>query len=145
MSNSLWPHGLQHARIPVLHDLPEFAQTHVKNKSVMLSNHLILCDSLLLPLIFPSTRVSFNELALWIRRPKYCFSISPSNEYSGLIFRIDWFDLPAVQGTLKSPPTPQFKSFSSSALSLLYGPTLTSIQDYWKNHSFRLDRPLLAK
>ena len=56
--------------------------------------------------------------------------------YSGLIsFRIDWFDL-AVQGTLKSFPAPQFKSINSSALSLLYGPTLTSIHDYWKNHSF---------
>ena len=56
--------------------------------------------------------------------------------YSGLIsFRIDWFDL-AVQRTLKSFPAPQFKSINSSALSLLYGPTLTSIHDYWKNHSF---------
>ena len=74
-----------------------------KIKSVMLSNHLILCNSLLLPLIFPSIRVSFNELTLHIRWPKYCLSISPSNEYSGLIsFRIDWSDLPAVQGTLKS-------------------------------------------
>ena len=74
-----------------------------KIKSVMLSNHLILCSSLLLRLIFPSITVSFNELAPHIRWPKYCFSISPSNEYSGLIsFRIDWSDLPAVQGTLKS-------------------------------------------
>ena len=76
-------------------------------KSVMPSNHLILCHPLiLLPLIFPSIRVSSNELALCIRWPKYwsfSFSISPSNEYSGLIsFMIDWFDLLAVQGTLKS-------------------------------------------
>ena len=65
------------------------------------------------------------------------FSISPSNKYSGLIsFRLDWLDLLAVQGTLKaSSPTPQFKSISSSALSILYSPTLTSIHDYWKNHS----------
>ena len=72
----------------------------------MPSNLLILCHPLLLPSIFPSIRVFSNELALHIRWPKYrsfSFSISPSNEYSGLIsFRIDWFDLPAVQGTIKS-------------------------------------------
>ena len=73
----------------------------------MLYNHHILCHPLLLlPSIFPSLRVFSNELALRVRWPKYCsfsFSISPSNEYSGLIsFRIDWFDLLAVQGTLKS-------------------------------------------
>ena len=73
--------------------------------SVMPSNHLILCCSLLLlPSIFPSIRVFSNELALRIRWPEYwSFSISPSSEYSGLIsFRIDWFDLLTVQGTLKS-------------------------------------------
>ena len=64
--------------------------------------------------------------------------ISPSNEYSRLIsFRMDWLDLCEVQGTLQeSPPTPQFKSINASALSFLYGPTLESIHDYWKNHSF---------
>ena len=63
----------------------------------------------------------------------FSFSISLSNFYSGLIsFRIDWFDLLAVQGTLKSSPTPQFKSINSSLLSFLYSPTLTSIHDYWK-------------
>jgi len=74
-------------------------------ESVMASNHLILCRSLLLlPSIFPSIRVLSNESALHIRWPKYwSFSISPSNEYSGLVsFRIDWFDLLSVQGTLKS-------------------------------------------
>ena len=75
-------------------------------ESVMLSNHLILCCPLLhLPSIFPSIRVFFNELALCIRWPKYwsfSFTISPSNEHSGLIsFRMDWFDFLAVQGTLK--------------------------------------------
>ena len=110
-------------------------------ESVMPSNHLILCCSLLLPPSgFPSIWVFFSESALHIRWPKYwsfSFSISPSNEYSGLIsFRIDWFYLFAVQGTLKSlSPTPQLKSISSSAFSLLYGPTLTSIYDHWKNHS----------
>ena len=79
----------------------------MSNKSVMTSNYLILCHPLLLlPSIFPSIRVFSNELALCIRWPKYqtfSFSISPSNENSWLIsFRIDWFDLLAVQGTLKS-------------------------------------------
>ena len=112
-------------------------------ESVMPSNHLILCRSLLLlPSIFPSIRVFSSESVLRIRWPKYWsfnFSISPSNEYSGLIsFRMDWLDLLAVQGTLsqESSPKPQFKSINSLALSLLYGPTLTSINDYWKNHSF---------
>ena len=90
----------------LLHYLLEFAQTHVI-KSGMPSNHLILCHPLLfLPSIFPNIRVSSNESALHIRWPKYLsfsFSISPSNEYSGLIsFRIDWFDLLAVQRTLRS-------------------------------------------
>ena len=108
---------------------------------VMPSNHLILCrPPPLLLLIFLSIGVFLNESVLPIRWPKYwsfSFSISPSNEYSGLIsFRIDWFDLLVVQGTLKSSPTPQFKSIKSSELSFLYCPTLTSIHDYWKNHSF---------
>ena len=106
----------------------------------MPSNHLILCHSFLLsPSIFPSIRVFSNESVLHIKWPKYCsisFSISPSNEYSGLIsFRMHWLGLLAVQGILKSLfPTPQFKTVSSSVLSFLYSPTLTSIPDYWKNH-----------
>ena len=98
-------------------------------KSVMPSNHLILCHPLLMPSVFPSIRVFSNESVLCIRWPKYCnFSISPSNEYSGLIsFRIDWFYLLAVQGTLESSLIPQFKSISFSALTFLYGPTLTCI------------------
>ena len=85
-------------------------------ESMMPSNHFILCRSLfLLPSIFPSIRVFSNESVLLIRWPKYrsfSFSISPSNESSGLIFfRMDWLDLLAVQGTLKSLfPTPQFKT-----------------------------------
>ena len=91
---------------PVLHHLPEFAQI-MSIESVMPSNHLILCCPLfLLPSIFPSIRVFSNNLARHIRWPKYwsfSFSISPSNEYSGLIsFRMDWLDLLEVQGTLKS-------------------------------------------
>ena len=110
-------------------------------ESVMPSNHLILCcPLLLLPSIFPSITVYFNKPVLRIRWPKYwsfnC-NISPSNEYSGLIsFRMDWLDLLTVQGTLKSLlQHHRFKSINSSALSFLYSPTLTSIRDYWKNHS----------
>ena len=116
--------------------------TLMSTESVMPSNHLIPCHHLLLlPSIFPSIRFFSNESALHIRWPKYwsfSFSISPSNEYSGLIsFRIGWFDLLAVQGTLKS--LIQHHSSKASilqALSLLFSPTATSIHDCWKNHSF---------
>ena len=109
-------------------------------KSVIPSSHLILCRPLLLlPQIPPSIRVFSNEANLRMRWPQYWsfrFSISPSNEHPGLIsFRMDWLDLLAVQGTLKSSQTPQLKSINSSALSSLYSPTLTSIHDHWKNHS----------
>ena len=92
---------------PVYHQVPELAQTHV-HQVMMPSNHLILCPPLLLPpSIILSIRVFSNESVLHIRWPKYwsfSFSISSSNEYSGLIsFRIDWLGLLAVQGTLKSP------------------------------------------
>ena len=103
---------------------------------VMLSNYLILCHPLLLlSSIFPIIRVFSSELALCMRWPKYwSFRVSYSNEYSGLI---DWFDLLTVQGTLKSLlQQTQFVSFNSLVLSLLYGPTLTSIHNYWKNHGF---------
>ena len=95
---------------------------------VMPSNHLILHRLLLLlPSLFSSIRVFSSESVLHIRWPKYwsfSFSISPSNEYSGLIsFRMDLLDLLAVQGTLKSSPTPQFKSINSLALSFLYSMT----------------------
>ena len=103
---TLWdPMDCSMPGFPVLHHLPEFAQTHVY-WLVMPSNHLILCHPLFfLPSIFPSIRVFSNESVLHIKWPKYwgfSFSISPSNEYSGLIFRMDWFDLLAVQGTLNS-------------------------------------------
>ena len=109
-------------------------------ESVMPSNHLILCHPiLLLPSIFSSIRVFSNESAILIRWPKcwsFSFSISPSNEYSGLIsFRMDWLDLLAVQGSLKSL-LQHHSSKASSALSYLYSPTFISIHDYWKNHSF---------
>ena len=109
-------------------------------ESVMQSNHLILCSPLLLlPSIFPSIRVFSNESTLYKRWPKdwsFSFIISLSNEYSGLIsFRMNWLNILEVQGTQESSPTPQFKSINSLVLSFLYSPTLTSIHDYWKNHS----------
>ena len=137
MSNSFRPHGLCYVRLacpsPTLR-----ASLNMSIASVMPSNHLILCHSLFPPSVFPSTRVFSVLLFRWSEYWTLSFNISPSNEYSGLIsFRIDWFDLLAVQGTLKeSFPTPQFRSINSSALSLLHSPTLTSIHDYWENHSF---------
>ena len=104
-------------------------------ESVMPSNRLILCHPLLLlPSIFPCIRVFSNESALRMRWPKYwsfSFSISPSNECSGLIsFRMDWLDLLAVPGTLKSLlQHHNSKSIHSSALSFLYSPTLMSTHD----------------
>ena len=106
MSNSLQPHGLQHARLPCPITNSRSLLKLMSIALVMPSNHLILCRPLLLPSIFPSIRVFSDESVLRIRWPKYwsfSFSISPSNEYSGLIsFRIDRLDLLAVQGTLES-------------------------------------------
>ena len=123
--------------LPVHHQLPEFTQTHVHWVSDAIQpSHPLSFPSLLLPLIFPSIRIFSNESALHIRWPKYwSFRIRSSNEHPGLLsFRMNWLDLLAVQGTLKSSPIPQFKSINSLALSFLHSPTLTSIHDYWKNH-----------
>ena len=136
VSDSLWPHGLQHARPPCPSPTPRACSSScllIQWCHLMPSNHLILCcPLLLLPSIFPSIGVFSSELALCFRWPKYwsiSFSISLCNECSVLIsFRIDWFDLLAVQGTLKSSPTWQFKSINSLALSFLYGPTLTLLR-----------------
>ena len=121
---------------PVHHQLREFTQTHVHWVGDA-TNHLILCQPLLLPLILPSIRVFSNELVLCIRWPNYwsfSFNISPSSEHPGLIsFRMDWLDLLAVQGTLKSLLQHHSSKTSSSELSFLYSPTLTSVHDYWKN------------
>ena len=108
-------------------------------ESVMTSNNLVLYHPLLLPpLIFPSNRAFSNESVLPIMCPKYwsfSFSISPFKELL-MSFRMDWLDLLAVQGTLKSLlSTPQFKGISSLALSFFSSPTLTSIHNHWKNHS----------
>ena len=107
MSNSLWPHGLQHARLPWPSPTLGVYSDLTSVESVMPSNHLILRHPLLLPpSIFPSLRVFSDESVLCIRWPKYwsfSFSISPSNEYLELIsFRLDWLDLLIVQGTCKS-------------------------------------------
>ena len=132
-------HGRQHARPPCPSPTPRAYSNSCL--SVMPSNHLILCRPLLLPpSVFPSIRVFSTESVLHIRWPKYwsfSFSISPANEYSGLIsFRMGWLDLLAVQGTLKS-----FIQHHSSKASILrcsaffISPTLTSVHDSWKNHS----------
>ena len=147
MSKSLPAHGLQHTRLPFTNSSPSFTNSQsllklMSRELVMPSSHLILCHPLFfLPSVFPSIRIFSSEAVLCIRWPKYWsfnFSISPSNEYSGLIsFRMDWLDLLAVQGTFKS--LLQHHSSKASILqhsSLLYSPTLTSIHDYWKNHSF---------
>ena len=105
MSDSLQPHELQHARLPCPSLIALSLLKLMSIDSVMLSNHLILCHPLLLLLsIFPSIRVFPNKFSLYIRWSKcWSFSISPFNEFSRLIsLRIDWFDLLAVQGTLKS-------------------------------------------
>ena len=108
-------------------------------KSVMPSSHLILGRPLLLqPPIPPSIRVFSNESALCIRWPKYqsfSFNISPSNEHSGLIFRMGWLDLLLSKGFSKVFFNTTVKSISSSVLSFLYSSTVTSIHDHWKNHS----------
>ena len=107
VSSSLQPQGLQHARPPCPSATTRSLLKLMSMESVMPSNHLILCRPFLLPpSTFPSIRVFSKESVLHIKWPKYwsfSFSISPSNEYSGLVsFRMDWLDLPAVQGTLKS-------------------------------------------
>ena len=111
---------------PILYSLLNLLKL-MSSESVMPSNHLLLCRPLLLlPSIFPSIRVFSNELALHIRWPKYWrFSISPSNEYSGLIFfTVDWFELLVVQGTLKS--LLQHHNSKASILQCLVGPCLWS-------------------
>ena len=120
---------------PVLH-LLELAQTHVQPSEVP-SDHLILCRPLLIPpSIFPSIRVFSNESVLRIRWPKYwsfSFSISPSNEYSGLISLIS-LQSKGLSGVYSNTTVRKHQFFRT--LSLLCGPTLTSIHDYWKSHSF---------
>ena len=104
----------------------------LSTRSIMLFNHLILCHSLLLSSVFPSIRVFSSELALRIRWPKYwSFSISPSNEYSGLIsLRLTGVISLLTKDAQESSPAPHFKGINSFVLSLLYVPNITSIHDY---------------
>ena len=131
---------------PVHHHLPEYAQTHVHWVGDATQPPHSLSPPSPPASVFPSIRVFPNELTLHIRWPKYwsfSYSISSANEYLGLIsFRTDLkdqtfrFDLLVVQGTLKNLLQDQLESINSSALSDVYGPTLASIHEYWKNHSF---------
>ena len=139
VSDSVWPHRLQHARL----SCPSSSPRACSNSCPLswwchptISSSVVPSSSWLQS--FPASGSFLTSRLFHIRWPKYwSFSISPSNECSGLIsFRIDWFDLLAVQGTFKSSPAPQFERINSSALSFLYSPTLTSVHDYWKNHSF---------
>ena len=135
--DTLQPHEVQNPKAPC----PSHYWSSLRLmsiESVMPSSPLILCHPLLLlPPIPPSIRVFSNESNLRMRWPKYWSFIIPSKEIPGLMsFRMDWLDLLAVQGTQESSPTPQFKSIDSSVLSFLSSLTLTSINDYWKNHSF---------
>ena len=143
MSTSFGCYGLQYARLPY-----PLLSLGVCSNSCPLNQwcHPTILSSVVpffLPSIFHSFRVFSNESSLHNRWPKYwsfSFSISPSNEYAGLIsFRIDWFDLLAVQGTLKS--LLQHNSLKASILwcsAFFCGPTLISVRDYWKNHSLTL-------
>ena len=123
--------------LPVHHQLPELTRTHVHWVGDVIQPSQFLSSLLLLPSIFPSIRGFLKESVLHIRWPKiwcFSFSICPCNKYSGLIsFRMDWLDVLAVQGTLKSLlQYHRFKSINFSVHSFLYSPTLTSIHDYWK-------------
>ena len=141
VSDSLRPHESQHARPPCPSPTPGVHSDSRPSKSVMPSSHLILCHPLLLlPPIPPSIKVFSSESTLGMRWPKYwtlSFSVSPSSEYPGLIsFRMDWLDLLAVQGTLKS-----LLQHHSSKASILRPSAFFTVQlsrpyhDHWKNHS----------
>ena len=140
VSDSLRPHESQHARPPCPSPIPG---VHSDSRPLSQWCHPGISSSVIpfssLPPIPPSIRVFSNESTLhmrWLKYWSFSFSISPSKEIPGLIsFRMDWLDFLGVQGTLKSSPTPQFKNINSSALSFFHSPTLTSIHDYWKNHS----------
>ena len=127
--------------LPVLHYLPLFAQIYVH-----WVKDAIQQSPPLLPAFPPALNFFFQHQGLFqwadssLQWPKHCsfsFTISPSSEYSGLIsFRIEWFDFLSPRDSQESSPAAQLKSINSLALSLLYGPTLISIHDYWKNHSY---------
>jgi len=124
--------------LPVHHQLPEFTQTHVRwvGDAIQPSHALSSPSPPAFNLFSVSGSIQMSQFFA-SGGQSFCFSISPSNEYSGLIsFRMEWLDLLAVQGTQECSSTPQFKSINSSALSFLYSPTFTSIHDHRKNYSF---------
>ena len=132
--------------LTISQSLPKFMSI----ASVMTSSHLILWHPLfLLPSVFPSIRDFSNESPVCIKWPKYwsfSFSISPSNEYSGLIsLKVDWFDLAAVQGTFGTSSLDPSLKASILWHHLLYGPALTTVYDHWENCSLDYTDPLLAE
>ena len=141
ISDSLPSHGLSTPGFPVHHHLWDLLKGSIE--SVIPSNQIILCHPLLLlPSIFLSIRVFSIESALRIGWPNYwsfSLNISPSNEHPGLIWSTlgwtGWISC-SPRDSKESSTTPQFKSIHFSVLSFLYSPSLTSIHDYWKNHSF---------
>ena len=143
VSVSLQPHGLQRARPLCLLPSPKVGPSSCPLR--WWCHPVILwCPLLPLPSIFPSIRVFSNESSdsselVCIRWPKFwsfSSSVSPCDEYSGLIsLQIDWFDLLAVQGTLRRPPAPHFEGIDSMVFCLLYGPPLTTVHDHWEDDS----------
>ena len=136
MADSLWPHGLQHARLLCTPLSPRVCS--VSSELVMLSNHLILCHPLLLPSIFPGIRVFYNELALYIRWPNF-----GASAWVLLMSIQGWFPLGLTgliylqsKGFSRVLSSTIIQKLNSSALSLLYGTTLTFVRDYWKNRNF---------
>ena len=137
VSESLWPHGLQHARLPCLSPIPGAC-----------SNSWRWCHPTISSSVIPfSCLQSFpvSKFFQWVSSLYQVAKVlelklqhqSPSNKFSGLIsLRMDWLDILVVRHSQDSSPTPQFRSINSSVLSFLYGPSLTSIYDYWKSHSF---------
>ena len=140
MSDVLWLHNLQHTRLPC----PSLSPWACSNSCLLSQWYHPTISSSVIPFssclqCFPASgSFPMSQFLSSGGQRSFSFSISPYNEYSGLIsFRMDWLDLLAVQGTLMSLlPTPQFKIIDFSVLSFLYSPTLTSIHDYWKNYSF---------
>ena len=139
--DSLWPHGLQHSRLPCPSPTPGVAQTRVHRVSDAIQPSHPLSPSSPPALNLSHHQGLFQWVGSFLRWPKYwsfSFSTSLSNEYSGLISsRMDWLDLLADEGTLKSLLLHHsLKAFNSSVLSFIYGPILTSIHDYWINQSY---------
>ena len=148
VSDTSWPHSWQRSTpgFPVLHHLPEFAQTHVHWVDDVIQ-HLILCHPLLLPSVFPSIRLFFVCLFVFFPMSQLFASGGQILElqlqhqsfqwiFRLISFRSDWFDLLASQGTLKSLLQLHSSKASILQLSVFFKVQLISVHDYWKNHSF---------